>query len=83
MDTQRLLFAQPRRRASLAPIYVALLSLVVVGFFALAVALWPEEELPSASRGEPGKAAPAKVAPAPGIIRSRTVLPAPGRGRWA
>jgi len=83
MNTQRLLFAQPRRMASLAPIYVALLSLVSLGLLAFAVAFWPESIAPSAWRPEPGEVVPATVSPDPGVTRARIVRPAPSRGRWA
>jgi hypothetical protein len=83
MNTQRLLFVQPRRMASLAPIYVALLSLVFLGLLAFAVAFWPENAAPSASRPGLNGVVPATVSPAPGVTRARIVRPATSRGRWA
>jgi hypothetical protein len=83
MNTQRLLFVQPRRLASLAPIYVALLSLVFLGLLAFAVAFWPENAAPSASRPGLNGVVPATVSPDPGVTRARTLRPASSRGRWA
>ena len=83
MNTQRLLFARPRGMASLAPIYLALLSLVSLGLLALAVAFWPEGSAPSVWRPEPGEVVPATVSPDLDVTRARIVRPAPSRGRWA
>lgn len=83
MNTQRLLFVQPRRLASLAPIYVALLSLVFVGLLAFAVAYWPEGSAPPVPRTQMNKVVPATVSPDPDVTRARMVRPAPSRGRWA
>lgn len=83
MNTQRLIFVQPRRLASLAPIYVAILSLVSLALLAFIVAFWPENAPASSPRPERSKVVPAMVAPDPGATRARDVRPATSRGRWA
>ena len=82
MNTQRLLFVQPRRLASLAPIYVALLSLVVVGLLAFAIAYWPEGSARPVPRSQVNDVVPATVSPDPGVTRARSVRPPSRGGRW-
>lgn len=83
MNTQRLLFVQPRGLASLAPIYLALLSLVVLGLLAFAVAFWPADSARPVSRLRMNEVVPATVSPDPGATRARSLRPAMARGRWA
>jgi hypothetical protein len=82
MNTQRLLFVQPRRLASLAPIYGALLGLVFLGLLAFAVAYWPEGSARPVPRSQSNEVVPATVSPGPGVSRARIVRPASRGGRW-
>jgi hypothetical protein len=50
MRAGRLLFAQPPREASLAPIYGALLALIAAGLCGLAIAFWPGAHEPPERR---------------------------------
>ena len=83
MNTLRLLFVQPRRLASLAPIYVALLCLVLLGLLAIAVAYWPEGATRPVSRSQLNEVVPATVSPDPGVTRAQSPRPAMTRRRWA
>jgi hypothetical protein len=60
MSSRRLIFVRPRRQASLAPIWWALLVIAVVSVAGLVAALWPADrppELPQAS-SRPSSTAP-------------------------
>jgi hypothetical protein len=59
MHANRLLFARPLRKLRLAPIYMALSLLASVSLAGFAVALWPQDPVPSASRPADSDAAPA------------------------
>ena len=58
MPVDRLLFARPRREATIAPIYVAILSLVSLGLLAFIVVMWPDDPKPTAPRPGEAQAAP-------------------------
>ena len=83
MNTQRLLFVQPPRLASLAPIYGALLGLLSAAFLRVAVFFWPGNTAPSASQPDANQVMPATVSPEPGVTRARSARPASRGGRWA
>lgn len=50
MPTRRFLFLEPRRKVSLAPIYIALLGLLTLALLGLLVAVWPPAPGPTAQR---------------------------------
>ena len=59
MHTRRLLFVSPRSRVRLAPVYVALLSLVALSLLGFVVAFWPEQPAASAYRPDDSEVATA------------------------
>ena len=69
--SRRLLFVQPRHPASLAPIYLAMLSLAFLGLVALLVGFWPRGASTPSAYG----AAPAQAAPAGGIAERGFLVP--------
>ena len=81
MATRRLLFVHPRREANLAPIYAALLMLVLVSFIAMAVAVWREPPVPAANRVQRGTP-PANEPFDSGLRRPRDAPPPPKRSNW-
>jgi hypothetical protein len=80
MHTNRIPFAHPRRNSRLVPVYVALLLLASLAGFALAV--WPEDPLPGASRQSDGAPAPAGGSFEGGLRVLPNSREAPGRRTW-
>jgi hypothetical protein len=80
---RRLIFVRTRRKASLAPIYAALVFLPCVGLLALAYAFWQEGSSPSALQPSVNKVVPATGSPERNRSFPRRDLLPPGRGRWA
>jgi hypothetical protein len=83
MQTRRLLFVQPPRAASLAPIYVALLLLFAVSLLGFLIAFWPEDTANAASRRSGGEATPAGRAFEGGMRVTPDASKPPSRRVWA
>ena len=52
--TRRFLFLEPRRKVTLAPIYIALLGLLALALLGLLVAVWRPASVPGAQRPAEG-----------------------------
>lgn len=73
VPTRRFLFLAPRRKATLAPIYAALLVVLLLGLLGLLVAVWPPAAAPEratkehadGSRSFEGSYLPPRVEPKP------------------
>lgn len=57
MPTRRFLFLEPRRKVTLAPVYIALLGLLSLALLGLLVAVWPPASGPAAQRPVDGSPA--------------------------
>jgi len=74
----RLIFIPPRSRASLTPIYMAMLSLAFVGLVGLLAAFWPRTDVTSSFVGAAqGQISPAAETPDRGMRLPRKA-PKPG-----
>lgn len=80
MGTRRLLFVRPSRRASLVPIYAALLLVASLGLAGLGLGMWLDPPAPSAQQQDDRHAGP-KDGPVNGALNA-PVSPPRIHGTW-
>jgi hypothetical protein len=84
MNTPRLLFVRPRRKASMVPIYAAILSLVSLALVAFVAAFLPGKYVPSAFRAGQGEATRASQSVETAGLKTprNDARPPRNRGTW-